>query len=142
MPQIIKEIIIILLVILLSMLIFSVALYDYIPNRKQSEELVTYTATDSTKTLLQDSVATENQNIILTYELTNTDLNNYEKANEYVPGKQNPFATYAGETTTENPETQTGNTTSGNTTNSTGSANETKVENTQTNSYFKETGTK
>lgn len=146
MSKIIKEIIIVLLVILLSMLIFSVALYEYIPSRKQSAALTTYTATESVTNLLQDSVATENSEVILTYEVTNTDLNNYEKANEYVPGKQNPFAAYSAPTTTENPDGSNQNSTSGNTSASSGGTNnvttENQVQNTTSNSYFKDTGTK
>ena len=145
MKNIVKETIIILLVILLSMLIFAVVLYDFVPNKIQSKETATYSATDEVKTLLQDSVAQESENIILTYEVTSTDLTNYEKAKEYVPGKQNPFEVY-----TEKPsesETNTTNTTnlgSGTKEDNTTSGNKSTA-NTSTNtsgSYFKNTGTK
>lgn len=153
MPKIIKEIIIILLVILASMLIFAVLLYDYIPNRIQSKESVTYTATDSVKSMLQDSVAKETENIILTYEVTGTDLNSYEKAKEYVPGKQNPFAEYKapvddeGENEGEgegSKSTSSTKSTSSSKSSSTSSTSSSKTEeNTNTSSsYFKKTGTK
>ena len=143
MPKVIKEIIIVLLVILLSMLIFSVLLYDYIPNRIQSKETVTYSATDDVKTLLQDSVAQDSENIILTYEVTSTDLTNYEKAKEYVPGKQNPFAVYTEQTkeTTTNTTDSNSSSKENNTTNE--QKNETNEVQTNTSgSYFKNTGTK
>lgn len=145
MKNIVKETIIILLVILLSMLIFAVVLYDFVPNKIQSKETATYSATEDVKALLQDSVAQESENIILTYEVTSTDLTNYEKAKEYVPGKQNPFEVY-----TEKPsesDTNTTNTTdssSGTKENNTTSGNKSTA-NTSTNtsgSYFKNTGTK
>lgn len=147
MPKIVKEIIIILLVILVSMLIFAVLLYDYIPNRIQSKETVTYTATDSVKTMLQDSVAKETENIILTYEVTGTDLNSYEKAKEYVPGKQNPFAEYKApvDEEREEGEGETKNTTSTKSTSSKSSSSSSSKTDENTNesgSYFKKTGTK
>ena len=149
MPKAMKEIIIVLLAILLSMLILAVVLYDYIPNRIQSKETVTYSATDSVKELLQDPVAEDNSNIILTYEVTSTDLTNYEKAKEYVPGKQNPFAAYSNqqEETTENTNTsssQNADSSSKEASTSSQSQNEVTTENEKQNttSYFKNTGTK
>lgn len=144
MPKVMKEIIIVLLAILLSMLILAVVLYDYIPNRIQSEETATYSATESVKALLQDPVADESSNIILTYEVTGTDLTNYEKAKEYVPGKQNPFAVYSEETTEEENQTGTKNTNSSSQNTSDENQDGGTTENGQTNtsSYFKNTGTK
>lgn len=149
MPKFIKEIIIILLVILVSMLIFAVLLYDYIPNRIQSKETVSYTATDSVKSMLQDSVAKETENIILTYEVTGSDLTNYEKAKEYVPGKQNPFAEYKAPVDEEGEEEQNTTTTKSSSSSkssssaSSKSSSSKKEENTnETTSYFKKTGTK
>ena len=147
MPKFIKEIIIILLVILVSMLIFAVLLYDYIPNRIQSKETVSYTATDSVKSMLQDSVAKETENIILTYEVTGSDLTNYEKAKEYVPGKQNPFAEY--KAPVEEEEEQNTTTTkssssskSSSSASSKSSSSKTEENTNETTSYFKKTGTK
>lgn len=147
MPKFIKEIIIILLVILVSMLIFAVLLYDYIPNRIQSKETVSYTATDSVKSMLQDSVAKETENIILTYEVTGSDLTNYEKAKEYVPGKQNPFAEY--KAPVEEEEEQNTTTTkssssskSSSSASSKSSSSKTEENTNESGSYFKKTGTK
>ena len=148
MPKVIKEIIIVLLAILVSMLALAVVLYDYLPNKIQTKETITYSATDSVKELFQDSVAQDNSEVILTYEVTGSDLNRFEKDKEYVPGKQNPFAVYTEpvEETDENGNTISGttdgasqssskNTTNTTTTNTTATTNSTK-------SYFKENGTK
>lgn len=149
MSNIIKEIIIILLIILLSMLLFAVILYEYIPNRIQTAETATYSATDDVKNSLKDSVASDNSNIILTYEVTSTDLNNYQNKNEYVPGKQNPFSVYTNQTsTTTNSSSSVDNNTNSSTSDSTekqngGTKNETNTtSNEENNSYFKNTGTK
>lgn len=138
MPKVMKEIIVVLLAILVSMLIQAVILYDYVPNRIQSEETVVYSATDSVKELLEDTVANDDSNIILTYEVTSKDLTNYENAKEYVPGKQNPFAVYsksAEEDSEEGKDVNPSNPSDGDTGNKeNGKSN--------TTSYFKNTSTK
>lgn len=150
MPKIIKETIIVLLAILVSMLALAVVLYDYLPSRIQSKETITYSQSDSVKGLLQDAVATDNSNIILTYEVTGTDLNTFEKEKEYVPGKQNPFAVYVEEVEeTEEGETSSNeNTSTGTNTIKTKNTNSTEEDTTNTTStnttksYFKNTSTK
>lgn len=94
MAKVIKEIIIMLLVCLLTMLIFAIALYKYIPNRKVVPEVVTYTASEDVQDLLEDNIDQKNDNddVILTYEVTASDLRGYQNTNTYVPGKSNPFA--------------------------------------------------
>lgn len=143
MPKVIKEIIIVLLAILISMLALAVVLYDYLPSKIQTKETITYSATDSVKELLQDSVATDNSNIILTYEVTGSDLNTFEKQKEYVPGKQNPFAVYTEPVEeTDEDENTTGQTTDGNNTTSTKNTTSTTNTTNSTKSYFKNTSTK
>ena len=108
MAKTIKEIIIMLLICLVTMLILAIALYQYIPNRKVVPEIVKYVATEEVQDLLEDDIDTrkDEDNVILTYEVTSSDLNNYQSSNIYVPGKSNPFAVYApstsGEATTNN----------------------------------------
>ena len=143
MPKVIKEIIIVLLAILISMLALAVVLYDYLPSKIQTKETITYSATDSVKELLQDSVATDNSNIILTYEVTGSDLNTFEKQKEYVPGKQNPFAVYAEkvEETTEEDNSNADNSSDETKKTTKIEENKSNTENT-TKSYFKNTSTK
>ncbi len=94
MAKVIKEIIIMLLVCLITMLLLAIGLYKYIPNRKTVPEIVTYTASEEVQDLLADNIdtKTDGDNVILTYEVTASDLNNYKNTNIYVPGKSNPFA--------------------------------------------------
>lgn len=140
MAKVIKEIIIMLLICLVGMLLFAVIFYEYIPNRKIVPEVTEYSASDKVQELLADNIDEEKSQVVLTYEVTSKDLNNYEATNEYVPGKANPFAAVpsdVGNTTTEEQNGTNANTNSGNTTNS--NSNDTENE---TNSYFKDTGTK
>ena len=68
--------------------------YRYIPNRKAVPEVVTYTASEDVQDLLEDNIDTKSDqdNVILTYEVTASDLSGYQSTNTYVPGKSNPFA--------------------------------------------------
>ena len=94
MAKVIKEIIIMLLVCLITMLILAIGLYKYIPNRKAVPEVVTYTASEDVKDLLEDNIdkKSDSDDVILTYEVTASDLTGYQSINTYVPGKSNPFA--------------------------------------------------
>lgn len=103
MTKVIKEIIIMLLICLVTMLVLAIALYKYIPNRKVVPEVVSYTASDEVKDLLADNIDTKSDkdNVILTYEVTASDLNGYQSTNIYVPGKSNPFAAASKSTSTD-----------------------------------------
>lgn len=103
MAKVIKEIIIMLLICLVTMLVLAIALYKYIPNRKVVPEVVSYTASEEVKDLLADNIDTKSDkdNVILTYEVTASDLNGYQSTNIYVPGKSNPFAAASKSTTTD-----------------------------------------
>lgn len=89
---IIRETIIALLVCLAVLLILSVALYNFIPSNKVVPEEVKYTPSKEIQTQLNSEVDKENNEVLMTYEVTASDLENYQKAKEYVPGKANPFA--------------------------------------------------
>lgn len=148
MAKTIKEIIIMLLVCLVTMLLLAIALYQYIPNKKAVPEITTYVATDDIQELLADDIDTKSEEVILTYEsgsdseytVTSSDLNNYESTNDYVPGKSNPFAAYSPTTDGTGDENQT----TGNSDNqSTENDNNTEQNQTKTPSVYSEnTGTK
>ena len=125
-----KETVIMLLISIIAMITFAIIFYEYIPNRKAVAEVSIYTPSEEMQTLLQDNVdQKQKQEVILSYEVTSTDLNNYQKVDEYVPGKRNPFAEVSSKANgTENETTNAG--TSG------------KTEETNTTGYFKNTGTK
>ena len=92
--SIIKEIIIFLLLILAILLILGVILYEYVPSNKQLPETVSYSTPQNVKEKLVTIEGVDEDQVILTYELNQTDLNNYQRINEYKPGKTNPFSTY------------------------------------------------
>ena len=112
MTKAIKEIIIMLLICLISMLILAVVLYDYIPNKKVVAEVTKYSTSEEIETQLADDIDSEEKEVVLTYEVTSKELNSYKDKDKYVPGKANPFAeaseTVEGNSTNEN---TTGNTT-------------------------------
>ena len=93
MAKVIKEIILMLLVCLAGMLLFAIVFYDYIPSRKTVPEIAKYSASDMIKEQKADNIDKTNQTIIKTFEVTSSDLTNYKIANDYVPGKSNPFGT-------------------------------------------------
>lgn len=111
---VIREIIISLLVCLAVLLILSVVLYNYIPTNKVVPETIEYSPSKDIQTQLSSEVEDNSEEILMTYEITAQDLDNYERTNEYNPGKANPFAPVS---TNETPDPeQSGTSASGNTT--------------------------
>lgn len=143
--DIIKEIIIILLLTLAIILILGVLLYEFVPTNKIIPEKVSYTTPENVREDLQAAENAGDDNIVVTYQINATDLSNYKKINEYVPGKKNPFESVESNETTEDESTNTSNS-QGSTTseNTTGSSTDTKT-NTSSNSgtsYLPDKGTK
>ena len=142
--KVIKEIIIMLVVCLLTMLVLAIALYQYIPSKKIVPEISTYTASEDVQDLLEDDIdsRTNKDKVILTYEVTSSDLNNYQTTKDYVPGKSNPFSayvkTYTGEDGEEN-QIETKDTKSEETT---GSTSKESAPKTQSSEYSQNTGIK
>ena len=138
--NIVKEIIIILLLCLAIILILGILLYEYAPMSKTVPNPVSYTTPEEVQQELSSSSDVDNSQIIMTYEVDSTDLNNYERINDYQPGKANPFSSYAtsGEnTTTSGSSTGGSNTSSGSTT-----SNTTSNTTTSGGEYFQDKGTK
>lgn len=149
--NIIKEIIIMLLLCLAIILILGVILYEYVPSNKILPEEVSYVTPQNIKEELKNSDSIEEEKVILTYEIDESDLTNYQKIKDYKPGKVNPFSTY--EEKTEENQTQNGqNTTNNNSgstnsdnSSSTGGSTQNSVQNTNTSTegtYFPDKGTK
>ena len=131
--NIIKEIIIILLLALAIILILGVLLYRYTAYNKVLPEAVSYRTPENIKEELASSTNIEEQQPILTYEVTASDLKTYERTKEYVQGRRNPFAATE-DTTSQN---ATGGNTSGSsqgTGNTTGSSSSNNNSNSNTNS--------
>ena len=91
---IVKEAIIMLLVCLAILLVLCVLLYNYIPSNKILPAEVSYQASEEIQKELDSAVNGETTEVILSYEVTATDLKNYEKSDDYNAGKVNPFSAY------------------------------------------------
>ena len=148
--NIIKEIIIVLLLCLAIILILGVLLYEYVPSNKVIPEKVSYVTPEKVKEELNKA---DSANIITTYEynVEASDLNNYKRVSDYVPGKQNPFSSYnAGQTQTtggENTSTGSSSTTTGNSSSANNNSNSNTSAGTNTNTssegtYIPNHGTK
>ena len=125
--SIIKEIIIILLLCLAIIVVLGLLLYDYVPMAKVVPEPVSYTTPEDVKEELVQAGEVDDNQVIMTYEVNSSDLNNYEKIKNYNPGKANPFSSYQSQTN------ENGNATDGNKTSTTGSTKDTTNANTNSN---------
>ncbi len=145
--SILKEIIIILLLIFAIILLLGVLLYDYVPMNKVIPQDVKYVAAEDTKIALDEKKATDSESVVLTYEVTATDLKNYQKVNEYNAGRKNPFASIESEQTSTDTSGSTG-TTGSSSSGSSGQTNSSSTNNSGTNSgssstnYYPDKGTK
>lgn len=146
--NVIKEIIIILLLTLAIILVLGVLLYKYTATNKVLPETVSYTTPETLKQELAEANQLQEEQTVLTYEVTASDLRNYQRTNEYVQGKRNPFGSLTQENTTsgnsQNGTSSSGNTTSGGSSSGTGANTSSGNTNTANNSqgYFPSTGTK
>lgn len=102
--EIIREIFIILGLCILIILLLGVLLYDYVPTNKEIPAEISYTTPQEVKEELQTVGDIDEDKVILTYKIDETQLYNYQRVNDYKPGKTNPFSTYKG-TTVENNST-------------------------------------
>ena len=107
MSKAIKEIIIMLLICLVAMLTLAIALYQYIPSKKNVPEIVQYEVSEQVQDLLEDNIdqKSEKDRVILTYEVTKGELSGYQTTNDYIPGKSNPFGDISKTITEEEPTT-------------------------------------
>ena len=107
-------------------------------------EKVSYTTPESVKSELQTDESVDNAEVVVTYQIDSTDLSNYKKINEYVPGKKNPFESIKQDNTTTDENTTSSNeTTSGSTENSNTKKNDAvNQQNGASNAYLPDNGTK
>lgn len=145
--NIVKEIIIILLLCLAIILILGILLYEYAPMSKTVPNPVSYTTPEEVQQELSSSSDVDSSQIIMTYEVDSTDLNNYERINDYQPGKANPFSSYetSGENTTTNGSATGGSSSSsGSSSSNSNNTNTSSSGNTTTSGgqYFQDKGTK
>ena len=153
MKTIIKELIITLLICLAIILVLGILLYQYNPASKMIPEKVAYSTPESVKEELNKAQGVDESQVVMTYQIDSTDLNNYRRINNYVPGKSNPFSSYKkvvepaqNITPGNSSNTNAGNNSNNpsNTTNQQNSNNQSSVENNNTSegTYIPNKGTK
>ena len=148
--KIFKELIISLLLCLAIILLLGILLYEYVPMTKTIPNPVSYTAPENVKQELANSQGVSEDEIIMTYEVDATDLNNYKRIQDYKPGKANPFSSYITEENTTNNEngtaggtsSATGNGTTANNSGTATSGNTQDNSNTSGGHFFQNKGTK
>ena len=93
MTKAIKEIILMLLICLIAMIGLAISLYKYIPSKKNVPEIAKYEVSEQVQDLLEDNIdkRSDQDRVILTYEVTKGELSGYQTTNDYIPGKSNPF---------------------------------------------------
>lgn len=117
--KIIKEIIIFLLFTLAIILVLGVLLYEYVPSNKIIPEKISYTTPEKVKTELQTVVdeskdeEEEEKELYIDYHIDSTQINNYQKIQEYVPGRKNPFAAVEKTENTESTDNTTNSASNG-----------------------------
>ena len=89
-----KEIIIAMLLCLIFILLLALILYNYVPANKTLPEKISYNTPEKISKELKESNEADEDDVILTYEIDNSDMDNYERINSYNPGKSNPFSSF------------------------------------------------
>lgn len=131
----IKEIFIILLLCVAIVLILGIVLYDYIPINKEIPKAEAYVTPNDVKEELNENIIQQNDVTIVTYEVTDSDLNIYKQTGSYEEGKANPFAM---ETTIDNSV----NTNDINTNTNGNNGQSTNVDKNSTGTFFNDEGIK
>ena len=82
------------LICLAIILLLGIFLYQYSPMSKTLPNPVAYKTPEEISNELAESDTIDESQVIMTYEIDSTDLNNFKKVQTYKPGKANPFSTY------------------------------------------------
>lgn len=90
--QIIKDSIIGILVVICITIIMSLVFYDKIALSRVIPEAEEYFLTEEMQDEIEKSDLDETEEVIINYYIDASDLKKYEKTNEYIKGKSNPFA--------------------------------------------------
>lgn len=106
--EIIKDIIMGILIVTCIVIILSIVLYDKIALTRVIPEAEEYFLTEEMEQEVEESNLEETQEVIINYYIDAADLKKYEKTNEYIKGKNNPFemsSEYTGNTNINNTTT-------------------------------------
>ena len=150
MKKTLKQVMIVFLTVVTVALVFAIILYKYIPTNKVIPTKVpAYSTPESVEAEIKESnteaeFASENQ----VYEITDSDLSQYQSKRSYNPGKSDPFKEYSettndGNNGTSNAQDGSSDTNNGKTTSNDGktSNGETGTENKNvTDNYYKASG--
>lgn len=90
--EIIKDLFISILIVACLIFVLGVVFYDKISLGKVIPESQDYELSKEMQEELKETNLDNSQEVIVNYYIKATDLNKYEKTNEYVKGKSNPFA--------------------------------------------------
>ena len=145
--NIIKEIIMVLLLALAIILVLGVLLYEYVPANKIIPEKVSYTTPEEVKTELETDVNENDEELYVDYHIDSTQIRNYQKIQEYVPGRKNPFGSLESQetstTTNEGEQNSSSTSNTGSTQNSGSTTNsETSITEQENTGYLPDKGTK
>ena len=108
-----KEITIILLLLISILLILGIIFYDYVPILKILPEKPVYTTSQEVSEVISSENVKE-ETVVMTYSVDSTDLNNYQRVQDYVPGKANPFSGFEDDEENTTTENENGNSTTNN----------------------------
>lgn len=89
--KIIRDVIISILIIMCIVIILSLIFYDRISITRVIPESEEYFLTEEMEEEIKNSKIEETEETVTTYYLDASDLRKYEKTNEYLKGKSNPF---------------------------------------------------
>lgn len=110
----IKRVLIGILLFVVILLFFGVLLYDYIPLNQTIPSVSEYEAPEEVKAQLKEIATEDTSNVILTYEVSDSDLGVYEDTKSYDKGKANPFSSYMSNSGSVTSNNANGATTTGN----------------------------
>lgn len=102
--KLLRQIALIVIFMVIAILLSQVLLYDYASNDKVVAQAPKY----EQKAEIKETLSSQDEDLNISdvieftddeissgeYEVTNSDLNNYERTNQYNPGKVNPFSAY------------------------------------------------
>jgi len=125
--SIIKEISILLLLVLAIALILGVLFYEKVPASKIIPTPVAYTTPDDVKQELKEEILENNTEVIVTYQIEDTDLRLYQAQGSYNKGKANPFADYVEPVTNTQTNSENGQVSTSTSTNTNTSGTETNT---------------
>lgn len=95
MMKILKEFAIYILIILLIVLVFCILFYNQLPSNKLIPIKGEYALPEELESALEDTLSAEEQNeVLVTYTVDESDLDRYQDSDKYNPGKIDPFSDY------------------------------------------------